>query len=133
MPEVQVNNYVRVKGRPDLGTGEVVRICEDSPDYRADVAFEGPNGRRLETIPVSRLEKVLDLWERLAHGDFDDPVDYALKQLVPEFRVRADTALARAEGQCLVRATTVAGWKQLRSEVRHQPVGDVAGGRLQCC
>ena len=87
MPQVQVNNYVRVKGRPDLGTGEVVRLCEDSPEYRADVAFEGPDGRRLETIPVSRLEKVPDLWERLAHGDFDDPVDYALKQLAFQFPV----------------------------------------------
>ncbi|MGA2264332.1 MAG: hypothetical protein ABSH28_23225 [Acidobacteriota bacterium] len=87
MPQVQVNNYVRVKGRPDLGTGEVVRLCEDSPEYRADVAFEGPVGRRLETIPVSRLEKVPDLWKRLAQGDFDDPVDYALKQLAFQFPV----------------------------------------------
>jgi superfamily II DNA or RNA helicase len=87
MPDLQVNSYVRVKGRPDLGTGEVVRICEESSEYRADVAFEGPDGRRLETIPVSRLKKVPDLWERLACGDFDDPLDFALKQLAFQFPV----------------------------------------------
>lgn len=87
MPDLQVNNYVRIKGRPDLGTGEVVRLCEDSPEYRADVAFEGPDGRRLETIPLSRLEKVPDLWERLARGDFDDPLNFALKQLAFQFPV----------------------------------------------
>jgi superfamily II DNA or RNA helicase len=82
---ISVNSHVRVKGRPELGVGEVLRVCEEGEDYRADIAFEGPDGRRLETLPVSRLESALDIWERLARGDFDDPTDYALKQLAFQF------------------------------------------------
>ncbi len=49
--------------------------------YQVDVAFEGPDGRRLETFPLDRLEPAPDLWERLARRDFDDPQDFLLKQL----------------------------------------------------
>jgi len=85
MPAISVDSHVRVKGRPELGVGEVLRVCEEGEDYRADIAFEGPDGRRLETLPVSRLEPAPDIWERLARGDFDEPIDYALKQLAFQF------------------------------------------------
>lgn len=85
MAEIGVSSYVRVKGRPELGTGEVLRLSERQAEYHADIAFEGADGRRLETLPVSRLEPAPDLWQRLARGDFDDPVDFALKQLAFQF------------------------------------------------
>ncbi len=85
MSTITVNTHVRVKGRPELGVGEVLRVNEGGTEYRADVAFESPDGRRLETLPLSRLERAPDLWERLALGDFDDPLDYALKQLAFQF------------------------------------------------
>jgi hypothetical protein len=85
MSPITINSYVRVKGRPELGVGEVLRVSEGGVEYRADVAFESPDGRRLETLPLSRLEQAPDPWERLALGDFDDPLDYALKQLAFQF------------------------------------------------
>lgn len=78
---ITVNTHVRVKGRPELGIGEVVRLSEDGGGYRADIAFEDTRGRRLETVPVGRLEPVPDLWQRFSSGDFDEPLDYALRQL----------------------------------------------------
>lgn len=77
----RIGEHVRVYGRPDLGLGEVLRVMESGGAYQADVAFEGPDGRRLETFPLDRLEAAPDLWERLARRDFDDPQDFLLKQL----------------------------------------------------
>ena len=85
MTAIGVSSSVRVKDRPDLGTGEVLRIREIGPDQQADIAFEGPDGRRLETLPLNRLEPAPDVWERLGRGDFDDPLDFALKQLAFQF------------------------------------------------
>src|SRR6266704_3174570 len=48
-----------------------------------------------------------------------------------ECSLGANRALAGAEGQRLVRATALARGKQLRSQVGHQSVGDVAGGDLR--
>lgn len=82
---VEVGKLVRVRGRPELGTGEVLRLGGANGDERADVAFNSPHGRRLETLPFSRLEIVPDIWDRLAQGDFDEPLDFALKQLAFQF------------------------------------------------
>ena len=82
---MEVGKLVRVKGRPELGTGEVLRLSGANGDERADVAFDSPDGRRLETLPLSRLEAIPDIWDRLAQGDFDEPVDFALKQLAFQF------------------------------------------------
>jgi len=82
---IAVSSQVRVKGRAELGIGEVLRIARDGSEERADVAFESPAGRRLETLPLARLELVPGIWDRLGQGDFDDPLDYALKQLAFQF------------------------------------------------
>jgi len=78
---IQVSLRVRVYDRADLGVGEVLRVMESGGQYQADVAFEGPDGRRLETFPVDRLEPALDLWQRLEQADLDAPLDFLLKQL----------------------------------------------------
>ena len=85
MSEIGVSSYVRVKGRPELGVGEVLRVNDARPDYQVDISFEGPAGRRLETLPLSRLEVASDLWGRLSAGDTDDPLDFALRQLAFQF------------------------------------------------
>jgi SNF2 family DNA or RNA helicase len=90
MNETNANNsvkpYDRVKvpTRPDLGIGEVLRIGEFAGVYQADVVFELPEGRKLETIPLELLESTRDLWQRLAGAEFDDPENYRLKQMAFE-------------------------------------------------
>ena len=78
---IQVSQRVRVYDRADLGVGEVLRVMESGGQYQADVAFEGPDERRLETFPVDRLQPALDLWQRLGRADLDAPLDFFLKQL----------------------------------------------------
>ncbi len=78
---IRVSQHVRVYGRDDLGVGEVLRVRETGGVYQADVAFESPDGRRLETFPVDRLAPAPDLWERLATGDVDPTQDFLLNQL----------------------------------------------------
>ncbi len=73
--------WVRVAGREDLGSGEVLRIRAVNGTPQADVAFDVADGRRLLTFPTSRLSVEPDLWDRLAHGPYDRPVDFLLKQL----------------------------------------------------
>jgi hypothetical protein len=83
-PEIKPNQRVMVPTRPELGVGEVLRISEFAGTYRADVAFEDPSGRRLETLPLELLKPTGDMWERLWAGDVDDPEDYRLKQICYE-------------------------------------------------
>ncbi len=82
---IKASDRVRVSGRYELGVGEVLRVCEDTELYVADVVFDSPGGRRLETLPLGRLERVTDPWERLANKDFDDPRDFLLRQLAWQF------------------------------------------------
>jgi superfamily II DNA or RNA helicase len=79
--KVKTGQKVRVKGREDLGIGEVIRVSDSFGIYQADIVFEDTEGRRLESFPVERLEPAPDLWERIRKGDVDDPVDFLLKQL----------------------------------------------------
>ncbi|NVM22151.1 MAG: DEAD/DEAH box helicase [Desulfobacterales bacterium] len=83
-PDLTVSDRVAVPSRPDLGTGEVLRVAEITGIYQADVVFDTTEGRKLETIPVELLAKTGDLWDRLKSGDFDDPDDYTLKQMAFE-------------------------------------------------
>ena len=81
---INTNDRVTVASRPDLGTGEVLRIAEIAGIYQADVVFDTTEGRKLETIPVELLAKTGDLWDRLRNADFDVLDDYALKQMAFE-------------------------------------------------
>ena len=83
--QVQVDDLVQVEGRGDLGVGEVLHVRESGGVYEADVAFEGPDGRVLQSFPVGRLQRAPDLVDRLEAGDFDDPLDFLLKQLAYQF------------------------------------------------
>ncbi|MEW5799667.1 MAG: helicase-related protein [Bacteroidota bacterium] len=76
---------VKVKGREDLGVGEVLRVSDTYGIYQADIVFESPDGRRLESFPVERLEPAPDLWDRLRQGTTDKPIDFLLKQLAFQF------------------------------------------------
>jgi hypothetical protein len=58
---IRVSQRVRAYGREDLGVGEVLRVMESGGICQADVVFEGPDGRRLETFPLDRLESAPDL------------------------------------------------------------------------
>jgi superfamily II DNA or RNA helicase len=79
------NDRVRVSGRYELGIGEVLRLSETGGIYAADVVFEGRSGRRLETLPVQRLEKAMSPWDKLRSGQFDNPKDFLLRQLAWQF------------------------------------------------
>lgn len=78
---IELYDSVRVRSRPEWGTGEVLKIAQDLGIYQAKVLFKTADGERLETVPLEWLEKASDLWERLASGDFDDPRTYRLKQM----------------------------------------------------
>src|SRR6267378_439735 len=86
---------------------EILLIRSGTPRYKCRRSAYG------EKIPVRSLESTVDRgW------------------LVHERNGGANGTLARGEGERLVRATAVAGWKQLRTQVGDQPVGNVAGGDL---
>jgi SNF2 family DNA or RNA helicase len=80
-PSVVPNDKVRVPSHPEFGIGEVLRVAETAGFYQADVVFDTPNGRRLETFPVELLEKTGDLWQRLGTSAFDDATAYRVKQI----------------------------------------------------
>jgi superfamily II DNA or RNA helicase len=82
---VEVNQRVVIQGREELGAGQVLRVEDVGGIQQADVLFEQGGERRLETVEVTRLRPARDLWERLAAGDFDPPVDFLLKQLAYQF------------------------------------------------
>ena len=79
------NDRVRVSGRYELGIGEVLRVSETGGLYVADVVFDSRAGRRLETLPIHRLEKAMSPWQKLRSGQFDNPKDFLLRQLGWQF------------------------------------------------
>lgn len=83
--EYKVGSQVRIKGRTDLGVGEILRVSENWGVSQADIVFESADGRRLESLPVERLEPAPDLWKRAENNLIDNPVDFLLKQLSFEF------------------------------------------------
>src|SRR5438046_2949212 len=85
LPQLAPNDRVRVSGRYELGIGEILRVCETGGLYVADVVFESHAGRRLETLPVDRLEKATSPWDKLRTGNFDNPRDFLLRQLAWQF------------------------------------------------
>src|SRR3990170_1846640 len=83
-PSINPNDRVKVPSRPELGTGEVLRVSDFAGIYQVDVVFDSPEGRRLETFPIELLELTSDIWGRLSKGDSDDPENYRLKQMALE-------------------------------------------------
>jgi SNF2 family DNA or RNA helicase len=84
-PEFQVGNRVRVTGRYSSGVGEILRVQQTGGMLIADVVFDSQGGRRLETLPVARLERAASPWDRLRAGQYDDPRDFLLRQLAWQF------------------------------------------------
>lgn len=82
---LSASDRVRVSGRYELGVGEVLRLCETAGEEYADVVFESRTGRRLETLPLYRLERAESPWDRLRDKKFDDPRDFLLRQLAWQF------------------------------------------------
>jgi len=83
--KISPNDRVRIAGRYEMGVGEVLRVCETPGEEIVDVVFESRSGRRLETLPASRLERAASPWEKLREGLFDDTKDFLLRQLAWQF------------------------------------------------
>ncbi|MBU4312941.1 MAG: DEAD/DEAH box helicase family protein [Candidatus Omnitrophica bacterium] len=83
--DIKPNDYVTVQGKESLGIGEVLRVSESAGEYIADIAFDTPEGKKLETVPINHLAKALSLWERLENNQFDPPLNFYLKQLSYQF------------------------------------------------
>ena len=84
-PEILVSDRVRVVGRYENGVGEVLRVQQTGGLAIADVVFDSQSGRRLETLPISRLERASSPWDRLRSGHYDDTRDFLLRQLAWQF------------------------------------------------
>jgi superfamily II DNA or RNA helicase len=82
---VKENSKIRVKYRPELGSGEVIRVCEENGEYKVDVVFEKGGQRILETFPESVIEPVDDIFQKFERGLSDRPTDFFLKQLAYQF------------------------------------------------
>ena len=78
---IELYESVRVRGRPEWGMGEVLKIAQNLGVYQAKVLFKTTEGERVETVPLEWLEKASDFWQRLASGEFDDSKPYRLKQM----------------------------------------------------
>ncbi|MBN2145092.1 MAG: DEAD/DEAH box helicase [Candidatus Aureabacteria bacterium] len=79
------NSKVRLKAYPEKGKGQVLRVCEENGEYKADVVFEKDNQRLLETFSVDALEEIDDILKSLEKGNFCQPVDFFLRQLAFQF------------------------------------------------
>ncbi|GAB61814.1 MAG: helicase [Candidatus Jettenia sp.] len=78
---IKENIKVKVKYRSELGSGEVIRVCEDHGEYMVDIVFEKDGKRILETFPEKVVEPVDDILQKFEKGLSDRPVDFFLKQL----------------------------------------------------
>ena len=61
---IKENSKIMVKYRPELGSGEVIRVCEENGEYKVDVVFERGGQRLLETFPESVIESVDDIFRK---------------------------------------------------------------------
>ncbi len=77
----RTGDFVKIKGRDDLGVVEIYRVSDVFGSYQAEVVYEDTTGRHLQSFPIERLEPAPDLWERIRRNDIDAPVDFLLKQL----------------------------------------------------
>ncbi len=84
---IKENTRVKVKYRPELGAGEVIRVCEGNGEYMVDVAFEQDGKRILETFPPEMVESIDTIFQKFEKGLSDKPVDFFLKQLAYQFPI----------------------------------------------
>jgi SNF2 family DNA or RNA helicase len=82
---LQEKTRVRNKYRPELGSGEVLRISEEEGIYKVDVVFEKDGKRILETFPADILEPIDDIFQKFEKSKTDKPMDFFLKQLAYQF------------------------------------------------
>ncbi len=82
---LQEKSRVRIKYKPELGSGEVLRVSEEEGIYKVDVVFEKDGKRILETFPENILEPVDDIFQKFEKGISDKPLDFFLKQLAYQF------------------------------------------------
>ncbi len=59
---LQEKSRVRIKYKPELGSGEVLRVSEEEGIYKVDVVFEKDGKRILETFPEDILEPIDDIF-----------------------------------------------------------------------
>jgi len=78
---IKENTKVIAYARPDLGSGEVLRVMEKEGQYFVDVVFQKDGQRILETFPQNLLSPIPTIFERYEKGESDHPVDFFLKQL----------------------------------------------------
>ena len=74
--ELKEHTKVKVIYRPELESGEVLRVEERHGEYLVDVVFEKDGKRILETFPQHLLEPVPNLLQRFQKGESDDPLDF---------------------------------------------------------
>ncbi|OHE56183.1 MAG: hypothetical protein A2Z47_14550 [Thermodesulfovibrio sp. RBG_19FT_COMBO_42_12] len=82
---LQEKTRVRIKYKPELGSGEVLRVSEEEGIYKVDVVFEKDGKRILETFPEDILEPIDDIFQKFEKGISDKPLDFFLKQLAYQF------------------------------------------------
>src|SRR4030043_801222 len=82
---LQEKTRVRIKYKPELGSGEVLRVSEEEGIYKVDVVFEKDGKRILETFPLNILEPIEDIFQKFEKGISDRPLDFFLKQLAYQF------------------------------------------------
>lgn len=123
----QVYKRVLIQGREDLGVGEVLRVSESGGVYQADVVFETPEGRRLESVPVERLKKAADLWERLENGNFDAPLDFVLKQLAYQFPLQNSGGELSNSRTALLPHQILLTYAVVNADRRHFLIADEVG------
>jgi superfamily II DNA or RNA helicase len=83
--KVKENTKVHVKCRPDLESGQVIRISGAAGECKVDVVFERDGKRIFETFPEDLLEPVEDIFQRFERGQSDKPLQFFLKQLAYQF------------------------------------------------
>jgi superfamily II DNA or RNA helicase len=83
--ELRVGDRVRITGRYETGVGEILRVQVSGGLAIADVVFDSQGGRRLETLPIARLERAASPWDRLRAGQYDDARDFLMRQLAWQF------------------------------------------------
>ena len=97
---MELNEHTKVKviNRPELGSGEVLRVEERHGEYLVDVVFEKDGKRVLETFPRNFLEPVPNLLQRYQKGESDHPLDFFLKQLAYQFPLKTQVASSPIAG-----------------------------------